>query len=411
MRTLLNFARLVIAPVFIFSGFVKLIDPLGFTYKFNDYFEAFGLDFMSPLSFFLSVLVSTTELLVGLCLLMGILMRITSWVLMAFMTFFTILTFVIALTNPVTDCGCFGDALKLTNWQTFWKNIIFLAPAIVVFTGRRRFKPITNLAAEWSVALLFVIIGISISIYSYRNLPILDFRPYKIGTNIPNAMSLPSGAPADSFETRFIYEKNGVKKEFAVEDLDITTKDTAWKYVDRKTKIIRQGDKPPIHDFSISTLDGKDITDSVLSDPGYSCLIIAYDLQKANADGLFRLNKFAATLAKQNVKIYGLTSSNSAAIAQAKKTYHFSYDYHTTDETTLKTIVRANPGVLLLKKGTIIAKWHFRNIPEITNANQDILSVCLQDQQHWKNSWVKIASVLFLFFVVFSLLLLIRYDN
>ena len=177
MKAVRNFSRIIIAPVFIFSGFVKAIDPLGSAYKFSDYFEAFGLDFLSPMALVLAVMLSTTELIIGLSIIMGVLMRVTSWALLIFMSFFTLLTLLIAITNPVSDCGCFGDAIILTNWQTFWKNIVFMVPTLILFYGRKRFRPIGSIGAEWGIVTLFIVTGISLSLYTYRNLPVFDFRP------------------------------------------------------------------------------------------------------------------------------------------------------------------------------------------------------------------------------------------
>jgi uncharacterized membrane protein YphA (DoxX/SURF4 family) len=196
MKVLRNFSRIIIAPVFVFSGFVKAIDPLGSAYKFSDYFEAFGLDFLMPTALVLAILLSTAELVIGLNLIMGVVMRTTSWALFIFMSFFTLLTLIIALTNPVTDCGCFGDALILTNWQTFWKNILFMIPTLFIFYGRKRFRPVASMAGEWSIVLVFIITGVSLSIYTYRNLPVFDFRPYKVATHIPTDMAIPEGAPS-----------------------------------------------------------------------------------------------------------------------------------------------------------------------------------------------------------------------
>jgi len=212
-------ARLIIAPVFIFSGFVKAIDPLGYTYKISDYFDAFGLSFLSPLAFTLAILFSTAELVIGLNLMLGNLMRITSWFLFLFMSFFTILTFIVALTNPVTDCGCFGDALILTNWQTFWKNIGFFVPTIIVFLNRGKYNPLASFTSELRFFAAFTLLGITISVYNYKNLPAIDFRPYKIGTDIPASMIIPEDAEQDSIKLIYIYEKEGVKKEFTVENL------------------------------------------------------------------------------------------------------------------------------------------------------------------------------------------------
>jgi uncharacterized membrane protein YphA (DoxX/SURF4 family) len=403
MNSIKTIARLIIAPVFIFSGFVKAIDPLGSTYKFTDYFDAFGMSFLSPLAFTLAILLSTAELVIGLNLLMGTLMRITSWVLLLFMSFFTVLTLISALTNPVTDCGCFGDALVLTNWQTFWKNIILLVPTLIVFLNRRKYKPFPNIVSEWGMVILFFGIGVVLSVYCYRNQPLLDFRPYKTGTDIRSSMIIPEGAEMDKYESYFIYEKNGEKKTFSATEIPYT--DTLWKYVDRKDKLIKKGYESPIHDFTISTLDGMDITDSVLTDSGYSLLVIAYNLEKTNVEGLKKVNSIATKISRMGAKVYGLTSSTDDAINKAYQKYNFSYNFHTCDEIALKTITRANPGVLLLREGIIIGKWNFRNLPAISSTDEKLMALSISDLQKTQSNWVKGFAIIFILMFVFLLLL------
>lgn len=405
MSTIRNFSRFIIAPVFIFSGFVKAIDPLGYTYKISDYFEAFGMDFLAPLALPLAIFFSTAELAIGMALVMGILMRITSWLLMVFMSFFTVLTLIIALTNPVSDCGCFGDAVILTNWQTFWKNIVFLLPTIIIFLNRRMFKPFTSSGSEWSIALLFILIGIFLSVSTYRNLPFIDFRPYKIGTNIPAAMEIPEDAEVDEYEFIFIYEKDGLRKEFTQDEL-VENLDSTWTYVDRESNLVKKGYEPPIHDFTITTLDGIDITDSVLYLSEYAVLVVAYDLNKTDSKGLRNIEEFTSKLAEKGADVYGLTSSTSEEIRNVTMNHDFNFDFHTTDEITLKTIVRSNPGIMILNQGNIIGKWHYRNLPEINGDDANVLSSVLQSNLNVHKYWV-IAFFISLFFVVVFFLLVI----
>ena len=408
MNTIRNFARFLIAPVFIFSGFVKAIDPLGSAYKFSDYFEAFGMDFLTPIALPLAIILSTTELLIGLSLIMGIVMRTTSWVLLLFMSFFTVLTLIIAITNPVTDCGCFGDALVLTNWQTFWKNVIFMIPTLVIFFERRMFKSFTSASVEWGIVVLFVTIGVFLSVTAYRNLPFIDFRPYKIGVDIPADMEMPEGAEMDEYETYFIYAKEGVEKEFKVEELNSILEDTAWQYVDRRQVLLKKGYEPPIHDFTITSMDGEEIVDSVLHYTDYSLLVISYDLNMANEKGIYAMKDFAAQLNEKGVNVYGMTSSTIDEIKNISEKYDLNFNLHSSDEIMLKTVVRANPGALLIKEGTIIGKWHYRNLPQIEENEYNIMSVALENRANNSRGWV-IAFFISLFFTVsFFLVILIK---
>ncbi len=376
MKTLRIASRIFIGAIFIFSGFVKGIDPLGSTYKFIDYFEAFHLGFLGFIAFPAAILLSTGELVIGINLLLGIRMRLTSYALLAFMLFFTIITLILAIYNPVTDCGCFGDAIILTNWQTFWKNIIILIPTFIIFFSRNKFKPFYPANIEWRLTLVFILSGILISVYCYRNLPVLDFRPYKTGVNIPEKMTIPDNATVDEYRTILVYEKNGLRKEFNTEDFP--WRDTTWKWVETRQILTRKGYEPPIHDFTITTEEGDDITDIVLSDRDYSFLLIAYDLTRANIDAFRKINKIAGScLNNDNCSFYCLTSSTDKEIRDFRFKVKTDFDFYLTDEITLKTIIRANPGLLLIKEGNILGKWHYNNLPDFMESGNNYSSFIL----------------------------------
>ena len=358
-----NVARYIMAVVFIFSGFVKAIDPLGSAYKFSDYFEAFGMTFLAPITLLLAILLSNAELLIGLCLFFRIRMKITSWALTIFMLFFTILTLLIALTDPVSDCGCFGDALILTNWQTFFKNLFFLVPTVVIFHQRNNFEAVFKIGIEWAFVGVLAVFGVLLSVYNLRNLPLLDFRPYRIGSNITEGMQVPEGKPVDEYMAVVVYEKEGIQKEFTLDAPEKPWNDSSWTWVETRNVLVKEGYKPPIHDFSLTSRDGDDITASVLGDPGYTWLIVACDLDKTDKEGLKEVNEFILKALGNGYRAYGMTASLSGIIDQTEKELDLDFEFYTTDDITLKTIVRANPGLILLKDGTVIGKWHFRNIP------------------------------------------------
>jgi len=407
MKILRITSRIIVGVVFIFSGFVKDIDPMGLTYKFMDYFEAFHLGFLNSIAFPLAILLSTGELVIGINLLLGLRMRITSYALLIFMSFFTVLTLILALYNPVTDCGCFGDAIILTNWQTFWKNIIILVPTLIVFFSRNKFIPFYPDNIEWRLTAVFVLTGILISVYSYRNLPLLDFRPYKIGTNIPENMTIPEGAQIDEYRTILIYEKNGVSKEF--DESNYPWQDTTWVYKDRRTTLVRKGYEPPIHDFTISTLDGDDITDLVISDPGYSFLLIADDLTKSNTDAFRIINNTAKSCISNNCSFYCLTSSTAGEIDNFRDKVEPCFDFYTTDEITLKTIIRSNPGLILLKEGNIIGKWHYNNFPVFNVSDYNYMSDVLDSQRKERERLtVYLVAVCFILIVCVSHMLTLK---
>lgn len=394
MNIIRNLARLLISPVFIFAGFVKLIDPLGLTYKFSDYFVAFHLDFLNPLALVLAIVLSATELLIGTNLLLKVRMKETSWVLMIFMVFFTILTFIIAITNPVSDCGCFGDALILTNWQTFFKNLIFLIPTLIVFNQRDKFNQVLSPLVQWSVTVLVFLINILLSVYYLRNLPLLDFRPYKIGTHIPSSMEIPEGMPMDEYETILVYEKEGISKEFTLDSPEQPWNDSTWEWIETKNVLIKEGYKPPIHDFSLTTLEGVDITDQMLYDPGYSFLVIAYDLEKSSPKELTEIKSFSKRASEIGFSLYGMTSSTDDIIHDIIDPFNYNFDFYTSDEITLKTIIRSNPGVVLIKNGVIIGKWPGRKLPDIEKLETSGISASLSTLQKAKSDGIALIVVL-----------------
>ncbi|MDR0231077.1 MAG: DoxX family protein [Dysgonamonadaceae bacterium] len=361
-KILVEVLRVLLGLLFIFSGFVKAVDPLGSAYKFHDYFTAFSMPFMEPLTLPASFILSAFEFSLGVFILLGIYRKLTSFLILALMCVMTPLTLYLAIANPVSDCGCFGDALVISNWATFIKNIFVLAAAIVVFIWNRYITPILTDKSTWLGVLYTYMFIFGLSFYCYQNLPILDFRPYRIGANIPQLMEIPEGAPHDEFKSIYIYEKDGVKKEFTIDNYPAG--DSAWTFVDRITKLVKKGYTPPIHDFTITTLDGVEITDIILADTSYTFLLISPKLERANDAGFDRVNEIFDYSQVFGYQFYCLTASSHEEIFKWIENACVDYPICITDETTLKTIIRSNPGLLLLKSGTIINKWHHRNIPQ-----------------------------------------------
>ena len=260
-----NACRFLLAAVFIFSGFVKAVDPLGTQYKIQDYLEVFGWAASVPafLPFLASVLQAMVEFCLGVYLLFGIRRRMTTLFVVLIMGVMTPLTLWLALSNPISDCGCFGDAVTLTNWETFGKNVLLLIAAVSVFKWGNRITPLVTKRFDWLVAMYTFLYISGMTLYCYRELPVFDFRPYHIGADIRKGMEIPEGEKPTVYETRFILQKDGVEKEFTLENYP----DSTWTFVDSKTMVKEQGYEPPVHDFSIIRQeDGEDITDEVLDD-------------------------------------------------------------------------------------------------------------------------------------------------
>lgn len=357
MKILRLFSRIIVGIVFIFSGIVKAVDPLGSAYKFSDYFQAFNLEFLKPFALVLAIILFTVEFVSGFAVLSGYRQKTGIWGVMLLMLIFTPLTLMLAIANPVSDCGCFGDAIHLTNWQTFWKNVVLMILVVILFTGRNKIRQISSTKKEWSVIIIVSVLFIFFSLLNLRYLQLFDFLPYKTGNNIKEGMKIPEGKPVDEYLTTFIYEKEGVQKEFTLENYPAD--DSTWKFIDQKSKLLKKGYLPPIHDFSITTIEGEDLTDWILDNTGYTVLMISTKLNKADQKNLEKGFELGEWCAANGMSFYVVTASGTDEV----KEYGNGLTICTADETTLKTIVRANPGYMLLKEGTILGKWSWATVP------------------------------------------------
>ncbi len=357
-------SRLIVGVVFIFSGFVKAVDPLGSAYKFADYFSAFKLGFLEFLALPMGIFLSAFELILGLTLILGYRRKTMFQILLWFMSFFTLLTFILALFNPVSDCGCFGDALILTNWQTFFKNLVLMVFVLILYFGRNSAYDSGPALREWMlVGILFVCASL-FSFWNYRHLPLIDFRPYDVGTVIKEDMEIPNGAPSDEYVTTLIYRNRETEKtsSFTMEDYP---KDTLqWEFVDSESKLVKRGYEPPIHDFAIMDPYGSNLVDNILSDGGYSLIMVNYDLAGADQDALSHASEWSQLeIFASDFSFYAVTSATSAEVESISAELDLGYAFLAGDEIMLKTIVRSNPGFMLLKNGMILGKWAYRDFP------------------------------------------------
>jgi hypothetical protein len=359
MKITRNIAGIIIGLVFIFSGFVKAVDPLGTAYKFQEYFMAFHLNFLKWAALPLAILLFTAEFIAGFSVITGIRKKLGIWLVMLLMLIFTPVTFIVALNNPVTDCGCFGDAVHLTNWQTFLKNIFLISFALILFNNRREITTLFKPVIEWIIFSAIVLLITIFSFYNLRYLPVIDFLPYKKGVKIADKMVIPEGVKSDEYNTTFIYEKNGEKKEFDL--TNYPADDTTWKFINQKSVLVKKGYQPPIHDFIITSKEGEDITWKVLSDTNYSMLMISKKLSDADKEHINEGLKLGSFCINHGINFYIITAS----VRDETENYISCLPFYFGDETTLKTMVRANPGYLLLKDGRIIDKWSWANVPGI----------------------------------------------
>ncbi len=349
--------RFLFGATFIFSGFVKCIDPLGTVYKIQDYIVALGLEAFLPIAYFAAWMLFSAELLCGLMIFFGI--RPKEGIILGgvFMLAMTPLTLWIALENPVSDCGCFGDALVISNWETFWKNIVLSVMIIALYLLRANYKEYLSKFPAWLTVAAFFLIPCAIASITMHYLPIKDFRPYHIGADIEKQMEIPEGALLDVYKTTFIYENNGEEREFDQTEL-LNIDYTKWSFVDQKTVLIAKGYEPPIHDFAIVTSDGYDITKEILDDPGRTYLCAMYDLNLTDEDCMQDVNIAYQMAMAEGARFIALTASNDADVANFIAKHNITYPFAMTDPIQLKTMVRANPGIVIVKNGIITDKWN-----------------------------------------------------
>ncbi len=367
-------ARSLLALVFLFSGFVKAIDPLGTTYKIEDYLKAFGGFFteLMPLAEAAAVCLIGVEIVLGLCMLLNVRTSVTCWLTLAFYVVMLPLTLYIALENPVSDCGCFGDALVISNWATFRKNVVLTALAVTLVCTRQYIPQTLVWWGELAVLALALALAGGLMGYSRTHLPMIDFRPYKVGNNIVELMEVPEGAEPDQYETTFIYERDGVEREFTLENYP--KGDSTWHFVDQKSVLVKKGYEPKIHDFELITMNYDDITYDVLESEVPVTIVVLYDLTKTDRKQLDKVTALFRQCLSENKPFYILTGASEDGIeafceeVEAENRSNELTPFNHPDEVfcmcdgvTLKTIVRANPGVVVVQNGVITDKYNLRN--------------------------------------------------
>lgn len=379
---LLCFARIFTGLLFIFSGFIKANDPTGFGYKLEEYFHVFHTDFLNDYATAIAIVVCALEIILGIWLLLGFYKKLVAWGLLLLIIFFTFLTFYSAFFEVVTSCGCFGDAIPLTPWQSFGKDLVLLALILIIFVYRNQITPlIKDPTNRGLVATFTAVLSFGIGIYTFMYLPFIDFLPYKIGNNIPSLMVLPEGKEGDVYEQ--IYSMKNVKTG---ETKTITDKiymsekvweDTNWEIVgEPQSKLVKKGYQIPITDLLITDAEGNDHTQEIINNPYYNLIIVAKDLSKANVEALDKINKIATKLTEDyNLRIVLLTASSSEDSDYLSDKLHLISEIFYADLIPLKSMIRANPGVLLLKSGTVIDKWHYNAIPDAKDIEDRYLSL------------------------------------
>lgn len=357
-------ARTVVGLTFILSGLVKAIDPLGTQYKIQDYLAAIppSLSLPDMLTLLMSVSLSMVEFTLGAFMLTAISRRVTARLTLLFMVVMTAVTVWIYIADPVKDCGCFGDALTLTNLETLLKNIVLLALAALVAWRPTHIGRLMSRSNQMLLGQMLMVTPVALSFWCLYDLPLIDFRPYHIGADIKAGMEIPEGAEQPVFDTTFIMEKDGERREFTLDNYP----DSTWTFVDSKTVTVKEGYVPPIHDFSITAADGEDITDMVLGREGYTFLLISPDLDKADDQNFGDIDQIYEFCQDNSIPFYCLTASTEKSQQHWQNITGAEYPFCMTDATTLKTMIRSNPGLMLMEKGVVRGKWSHNRLPDTT---------------------------------------------
>ncbi len=406
IKIIISIARILFGATFIFSGFVKAIDPLGFAYKIEDYLISFHLAQFIPLALTFAIVLILLEFLLGVFILLALYSKISTRLAVLFMVVMTPLTLYIAMANPVADCGCFGDALVISNWATFYKNTVLLSLSIFLYANRNNSNPFfTNKTKRFVVVFVFLF-TLLFCLYNILYLPLIDFRPYKVGLNITEQME-DDLSKGDVYENIYVYEKDGVQREFTEDNFP--WEDSEWTFIDFKSKLIKQGEKPLIDDFFITSyaIDSTeafvktgDITHEILSNP-ISLLVVSLSLGDANEEGMQQIIDLSHCAEEDSIAMHIVTSSDADTIDKwHNKLGKPNILYATMDELTLKTIVRSNPGLLLMSKGTIKAKWSSRNLPNSEELKRMIVQIKTDEKPISNNNYLARLLIICIIFVM-----------
>ena len=402
--TVVNVCRFVLAATFIFSGYVKAIDPLGTLYKLKDYAAAMSLNGLLPDWVLVGVAIAlgALEFALGVFMLFAVRRHVVSRITLAFMAAMTVLTLWIFVADPVKDCGCFGDALKLTNGETLLKNIVLVACAALVAWRPVDMARFISRSNQWIVRYYTVAYIVITSVYCLYTLPIFDFRPYHVGMNIKQGMEIPEGAEQPEFESTFLLRKNGETREFTLDNYP----DSTWEYVDTRTVQTKKGYEPPIHDFALTSCDtGEDITEQVLTKKGYTFLLVSPRLAVADDSNFGDIDQIYEYAEENGADFYCVTASANDEIERWRDLTGAEYQFCNADETTLKTMIRSNPGLMLLKDGTIIGKWSHNALPQTDDLTAPLQQLTIGKAQN-DSTTERLLIVLLTFFLPLSALTL-----
>ncbi|MGK6353016.1 BT_3928 family protein [Parapedobacter sp. DT-150] len=378
---LLAFSRIVIGLLFIFSGLIKANDPVGFGYKLEEYFHVFGMHFLNDYATAIAVVICGLEILLGALLLLGFWGRKVAWGLLLLILFFTFLTFYSAFFEVVTSCGCFGDAIPLTPWQSFGKDLVLLVLILIIFINRKYITPIiADRYTQSIITVALIIVSLGIGVYTVNFLPFIDFLPYKKGNSLPALMTLPEGAEGDQYEVIYTLKHKTSGEEKKVSDSVYLAEelwtDEQWEIIgDPESRLVKKGYQIPIPDLLITDANGEDFTQEIIENPYYNIVVVAWDLTKTDLEALQRINALVMNAAEAyNVRTVLLTASSTQDAERISDQLDLLTEIYYADAVPLKSMVRANPGVLLMQNGTVIDKWHYNTLPTFDDLDSQYFS-------------------------------------
>jgi uncharacterized membrane protein YphA (DoxX/SURF4 family) len=364
MKYFIWFLRITVGVLFIFSGLVKANDPLGLTYKMDEIFDIWHMSFMAPYTLYFSILMIAFEIIAGVALLIGYAFRLLSVLLLLLNLFYTFLTAYALFSGKIKECGCFGDCFKISNEATFGKDIVLLIMSLILFVYRNRVRPLFSGYAITALMILTVFFSFGVQWYMLEHLPFYDCLAYKAGNNLLEKMQPAPDATPDVYETTFIYEKNGVKKEY--NSTNYPWQDSTWKFVDKTDKLIKSGTGQPAipHDFAILDSDQKDNTEEILKTKGYVAFFFLRKTEDAHTDNMEMLKALVAQARQARIPFYFLCSTDYDSGKAFAKKWGLDLSPYIMDVTISKTVMRSNPGLMLLKDGTVVHKWSYRDYPK-----------------------------------------------
>lgn len=377
-RIVLLIARILTGVVFVFSGLIKANDPVGFGYKLQEYFHVLGLQFLNEYAVSIAVVICSLEVLLGGLLLLGFWRKWVARGLLILILFFTFLTFYSAFFEVVTSCGCFGDAIPLTPWQSFIKDLILLGLILIIFKNWQQIRPVTTDSYTKSiVTVALIVVSIGVGVYTVNFLPFIDFLPYKKGSHIPSLMVMPEGAEEDVYELTYMMKNKESGEEKTISDKEYMEgewwKDEAWEIVgDPTSRLLKKGYQIPITDLLITDANGEDVTAQLIENPYFNLIIVAWDLQHTDRKALAKINETIKEAAlAYHMRVVLLTAAPSRVAEELSDELDLLTEIFYADAVPLKSMVRANPGVLLMQNGVLLDKWHHNTFPKFEQLDKD----------------------------------------